>query len=313
MKNKHELKATLYTRQGCHLCDEAYAMLAKYEFDVTSVDIDDDQDLTARYGNCVPVVVMHGKERFRGRINEVLLRRLIVEGRKTSRHLGVFAKYWEAGKVKTRLAATIGNASASSIYRRCLQHLIGRLEDFADFRTLAFSPPEHQADFESLVANDWELWPQPGGNLGQRMQKFFAHAFSRGARQVVLMGSDSPTMPLEYLHEAYRRLETHRVVLGPACDGGYYLVGASTGTLPIFDGVDWGTSAVWNQTIERIKQSQLTFSCLNPWYDVDDYSDLVRLHNELLKLVEVDDSWRELLQTVEVVLQEQKTRYNIAN
>ena len=302
MKNKHELTATLYTRRGCHLCDQAYAMLAKYKFGVTSVYIDDDQELTARYGNCVPVVVIHGKERFRGRINEVLLRRLMIQGRKKLRHLGIFAKYWEAGKVKTRLAATIGNVPASSVYRRCLQHLTGRLENFADFRTLAFSPPERRTDFGSLVAKDWQLWPQPEGDLGQRMQNFFAHAFSQGSQRVVLIGSDSPTIPLEYLHEAYRRLETHRVVLGPARDGGYYLIGASTDTLPIFDGVDWGTPAVWSQTIERINQSRLTFSCLKPWYDVDEYSDLIRLRDELLKLVEVDDSWHELLQTVEVVL-----------
>jgi glutaredoxin len=72
-----KVEATLYTRQGCHLCDEAAAALARHGLGVTKVDIDSDPELTSRYTNCVPVVMIDGKERFRGRVDEMLLRRLL--------------------------------------------------------------------------------------------------------------------------------------------------------------------------------------------------------------------------------------------
>ena len=80
----HSLAATLYTRHGCHLCDDAHALLRRYGFDITPVDIDADPRLRERYDECVPVVVVNGRERFRGKVSEVLLRRLVEASRETA-------------------------------------------------------------------------------------------------------------------------------------------------------------------------------------------------------------------------------------
>jgi glycosyltransferase A (GT-A) superfamily protein (DUF2064 family) len=91
--------------------------------------------------------------------------------------LGMFAKYWEPGSVKTRLAAAIGDEAASSLYRRFVLTLLSRFEGIGQRRVLAYTPPERRAEFESLVADGWLLAAQGDGDLGQRMQHYFAEAF----------------------------------------------------------------------------------------------------------------------------------------
>ena len=215
---------------------------------------------------------------------------------------GIFAKYWEPGKVKTRLAAHIGKAGASQVYRSFITTMLRRFCNAATVRIVAFTPPEHESEFRKIVDENWLVIPQTSGNLGQRMRAYFEQAFARGASQAVLVGSDSPSLPTETVTQAFCLLETKPVVLGPTTDGGYYLVGASTEVPPIFDDIDWSSSRVWQQTVDCLERNVVDFAVLPEWYDVDDLDDLRRLNNELTQLKQSDHSWKELAEIVRQTL-----------
>lgn len=200
-----------------------------------------------------------------------------------SQRLGVFAKYWEPGKVKTRLAASLGDVKAARIYQAFVAATIARLNAVAASRILAYSPADEQthAAFEAANMGDWSIIPQSSGNLGQRMANYFDQQFQAGAERVVLLGTDSPNVPLVEVHEAFEHLKTDDVVLGPTEDGGYYLVGAARRTPRIFDNIPWSTSEVWPATLARLRQSGVSYAALDPWYDVDEVFDLHRLIEDL--------------------------------
>lgn len=197
--------------------------------------------------------------------------------------VGIFAKYWEPGQVKTRLAASIGQAEAAKLYRAFVETLLDRFGQAPYRRVLAYWPSERARQFEEVAGDRWHLEAQSAGNLGQRMTDYFANAAAAGATRTVLIGSDSPTLPLEIFEVAFRALESVDVVLGPSEDGGYYLVGVSRSVTSIFDGVEWSSSRVFEQTVKNISQSKLTWSALPTFYDIDDLSDLERLKDELCR------------------------------
>lgn len=213
----------------------------------------------------------------------------------------MFAKYWEPGAVKTRLANDIGTLPASRVYRGLLVAALRRLEYLADRRVLAFSPADRRQEFAALLAETacrWSLEVQGGGDLGARMDRYFATSFLSGARRVVLIGSDSPTFPPEWIERAFELLADFPVVLGPAADGGYYLIGAAEVVPPVFAGVDWSSPAVWQQTISKLTVAAWPYATLPPWYDVDDVHDLRRLTAELAEFPETDVVAQELAETI---------------
>jgi rSAM/selenodomain-associated transferase 1 len=209
------------------------------------------------------------------------------------RQLGVFAKYWEPGQVKTRLAAGVGAQRAADLYRSFLETVLVRFgQPLSDptameparpdcHRVLAYAPPQRREDFERLAAGQWQLEPQADGDLGTRMRAYFENALRNGYDQVLLIGSDAPTLPAERIVEAFAALERAAVVLGPAGDGGYYLVGARERTPDIFDKIHWGSAEVWDQTLHRLRATATPFATLDPWYDVDDETGLKRLQLQL--------------------------------
>lgn len=197
------------------------------------------------------------------------------------RQLGVFAKFWAPGEVKSRLAADIGAEQAARLHAVFVRTLLARFAETAERRVLAFSPPERRPEFEALAAEAWLLEPQISGDLGRRMRHYFDSAFAAGAKRVVLIGSDAPTLPADYLETAFERLAAYPVVLGPASDGGYYLVGAADRSPPIFDSISWSQSTVFAETVAALETARLEYSTLPGWYDVDRQDDLKRLHDEL--------------------------------
>jgi hypothetical protein len=212
--------------------------------------------------------------------------------------LGIFAKYWEAGQVKTRLAETEGAVRAAALYREFLRTSLQRFSGSTEKCVLAFTPRDRRNEFADLAGDDWELQTQADGDLGQRMKHFFAEAFHGGARQVVLIGSDTPTMPLDILRQAFAALDAPGVVLGPTSDGGYYLVGASRVVPDIFDGISWSTENVWTQTTERLTAADVAFHELPMWYDIDDRESLARLRQELTGHLPQDQDFADLRQVV---------------
>lgn len=214
------------------------------------------------------------------------------------KQLGIFAKYWQAGAVKTRLARAIGADAASELYRVFVETLLLRFQAVADRRALCYWPPQRQGEFAALAGSAWTLDQQSDGQLGHRMSCFFDKSLNAGYTRTVLIGSDSPTLPGDYLDRAFRLLRTHSVVLGPTSDGGYYLVGAAGEVPPIFENVAWSTPRVWQQTVAALHDAAIPFAELPPWYDIDEKQDLTRLREELVELARKSPVWRELFQAV---------------
>jgi rSAM/selenodomain-associated transferase 1 len=195
----------------------------------------------------------------------------------------MFAKYWEPGRAKTRLAATIGDDAAAELARLFLETLLLRFQDVADTRVVAFTPPQRREAFSAIAPAAWQLEPQGEGDLGQRMRRFLDGSLRDGAGRVVLIGSDSPTLEASLIQQAFQRLADHDVVLGPSTDGGYYLIGVADRVPDLFEGIAWSTPRVWDQTVERLERIGCRYATLPLWYDVDQQSDLARLCEDLAR------------------------------
>jgi rSAM/selenodomain-associated transferase 1 len=187
--------------------------------------------------------------------------------------LGILAKAPEVGRVKTRLAAVAGPDVAAGIGHAFLLDSLDRFAEFPASRLVLYDPPQAHEFFRSIAGHRYELRPQAVGDLGQRLECFFAQEFDSGASAVVAVGSDSPTLPTSLLTQAFDALASVDVVLGPATDGGYYLLGCSRPLGCIFENISWSSSEVLGQTIERLRANQARFALLDPWYDVDTWDD----------------------------------------
>jgi rSAM/selenodomain-associated transferase 1 len=188
------------------------------------------------------------------------------------RVLGLFAKWPAPGRTKTRLVAT--NPALGALAARAF--LCDSLDRFGVIdarRVLAFEPPIALTDFAGLAAGRFELEPQGPGDLGARLSAYFARQVAGGARAIIAVGSDSPTVPIEFIEQAFTALETADVVIGPATDGGYYLIGCGRRVPPVFNGIRWGQSVVLAETLARLTDPNWRVALLPPWYDVDTADD----------------------------------------
>src|SRR5262245_5935277 len=217
--------------------------------------------------------------------------------------LGMFAKFWTPGEVKTRLAASLGPEWAAAIHRQFVEVLLARFDGTGDERIIAFTPSGAGTEFRGLAGGHWQVAAQADGDLGCRMRAFFERSLAQFDR-VVLIGSDSPDLPQSYVEEAFAALQSRDAVLGPASDGGYYLVGAAQQTPPIFDGIDWGTERVWTQTIERLRAAAGNWHELPPWFDVDDRDGLESLFGRLARGSDSDPQLATLYKRLQGLLRE---------
>lgn len=196
--------------------------------------------------------------------------------------LGLFVKHPTAGHVKTRLVPALGPDAAAALYAAFTEDVVARFRQVAARRVLAFGPDDAAAreHFQQLAAGNYELWPQPDGSLGERLHAFF-HTHLATADRAVVIGSDSPTLPAEFAARALELLGERDCILGPAADGGYYLIALRRPSPALFEGIDWGTPRVLEQTVERLQQAGLSLHLLPVWYDVDTPDDLAFLRGDL--------------------------------
>jgi uncharacterized protein len=185
------------------------------------------------------------------------------------------ARYPAPGRVKTRLARALGAELACRLYGAFVLDLADRLRRLPYRVTWAYEPAE--APFADLVPGDRSR-PQEGRDLGERMACAVAAEFRDGPGPVLVIGADVPHVSAAALSEAVTALRRDAdVVLGPAADGGYYLIGVTAPAPPLFDGLPWGTSRVLDATLARARSVGLRSSLLAPGFDVDVEEDLDRL------------------------------------
>ncbi len=193
--------------------------------------------------------------------------------------LMIFAKNPELGKVKTRLAKTIGNEKALMIYVKLLEHTHAVADRvFAD-KAVFYS--DKVQEFDILDYYKFPKFLQKGKDLGERMERAFGQAFAQDYDKVVIIGSDCIEITTEIIEDALTALDDHNVVIGPALDGGYYLLGMDRHYPHLFKGKAWSTPDVLLDTILDIKKLKLSYSLLPTLSDVDEEKDLGVLRKHL--------------------------------
>ncbi len=145
---------------------------------------------------------------------------------------------------------------------------------------LVVTPDERVSDMGKLVAAG-ECWPQGSGDLGRRLARATDRAFGAGAEGVLLLGADSPTLPVSFLATAAANLSRHQAVLGPSEDGGYYLLGLRQPLPALLERIDWGGEKVADQTRQRAAAAGIDLWELPVWYDLDRFDDLKRAVGDL--------------------------------
>jgi hypothetical protein len=207
----------------------------------------------------------------------------------------IFLKYPEAGKVKTRLASKIGPDNAARLYRLFVEATLKRLVDKNRHyeQLLFYTPPERGSKIEAWLGKQMRnaecimqnFYPQIGSDLGERMLNALKTVFSNGAKKAVIIGTDSPSLDKEIIYEAFRLLKDNDIVIGPAADGGYYLIGVSLPALSgPFTGIDWGSKEVFEQTVKGIRKAKASYALLPLHYDVDTLEDLRTLKQEIFRM-----------------------------
>ena len=198
--------------------------------------------------------------------------------------LVIFSRFPRLGRVKTRLEPALGKRGCLELHRALLLDTVEGTRFLCRRHYLYLS--DSTARERARLAEAWRLPSdlivrgQAGADLGERLWEACRQvAAETREKPVVFLGADSPTVPRKYIRQALAQLARRPVVLGPAEDGGYYLIGLSHPRPELFSNLDWGTGKVLDQTLRRLRPEQYTL--LPTWFDVDDGGDLTRLRSEV--------------------------------
>ena len=191
-------------------------------------------------------------------------------------------------QVKTRLQPHLTPDDSLALHRALVADAAALLREVAGQCTLSLevrlSAPLPAGDPMASDLAGLEIGTQQGDDLGERLVHAFQDRLHRGARRVVIIGSDSPTITPEYLLRAFQVLRDHDMVVGPAEDGGYVLIGCSRLRIRPFQGIDWGSDQVMAQTRKKLRRLKISHQLLPPGHDLDTREDLLRTHAALLHL-----------------------------
>ncbi len=187
-----------------------------------------------------------------------------------------------ADKVKTRLIPPLNSEIASELYKSFVLDKIEQLKILGGVhRFLAYTPESSETYFKSIAPKDFTLINQIGSDLGEKLINVSTTLFQQGFKKVVLSDSDTPNLPPELMIDAFRRLDSFDVVLGPCEDGGYYLIGLRSNMPELFREIPWSTASVTEFTTRRAMESHVTLTLLDKWYDIDTVQALSRLKKDL--------------------------------
>jgi len=182
----------------------------------------------------------------------------------------IFTRNPELGKCKTRLAATVGHKTALEIYKFLLEHTVSVTKDLPMDKQVYYSEEIWDNDIWDSAHFHKEL--QQGIDLGERMYRAFEKGFKDGYKKICIIGSDLFDIAEVDIHSAFNSLDTDSYVIGPAEDGGYYLLGMTSFNKALFQDKAWGTRNVLKHTLENLKDEQ--YALLDKRNDVDLYEDI---------------------------------------
>lgn len=184
----------------------------------------------------------------------------------------IFVNNLLPGKVKTRLAKDIGNDQALNIYKYLIAHTIEVTKDIDAAKEVYFS--EFVENKEEWVSNGFQVRLQKGNELGSKMKAAFEDSFKNGYKRVVLVGSDCLEINSQIIIEAFNKLKSTDTVIGPAEDGGFYLVGLSGLVKEIFEDKKWSTNSVLTDTVQTLTDKRVDYCLLKKLPDIDTVEDL---------------------------------------
>lgn len=190
-----------------------------------------------------------------------------------------------AGNVKTRLQPFLSPEQCRRLAEAFLFDALDKVRNLCDRLIIAFAPATEKDYFAGLFFEHLFLIEQRGANLGEKMSNAFECAFRRNSdASALLIGTDSPTFPVEFIERAFTALESKaETVLGKSEDGGFYLIGLRKTTPRLFEYIQWSSPLVYEQTTRNIGQLKINLRLIPEWYDVDAPDDLRRLRDEILK------------------------------
>jgi rSAM/selenodomain-associated transferase 1 len=191
----------------------------------------------------------------------------------------IFVKWPEKGTVKTRLSAALGEDAVLELYKCFVEDIVETVKRTGIRPLIACFPEDAREKIAAWLGDENDYVPQVGADLGTKMSNAFQLVFERGISRAVLIGSDLPDLPAEIISEALSALKRNHAVIGPAKDGGYYLIGFRHDTFSyrIFDGIPWGTPEVLEQTMSIFAKEGLDIYQLPVWRDIDRSEDVVDL------------------------------------
>jgi rSAM/selenodomain-associated transferase 1 len=194
-----------------------------------------------------------------------------------NKRLIIFTRYPEPGKVKTRLISALSAEGATNLHRQMTEHTLSQVRQFC--RTLPVSTQVYfsggkQQDMRNWLGSDLVYQSQGIGDLGSRMVQALSDAFQENLDFVVIIGTDCPGLNADFLTRAFTLGLNHDLILGPALDGGYYLIGLRRFIPELFSGISWSTAEVLQQTVNIALKLGLSVAYLPPLGDVDRPEDL---------------------------------------
>lgn len=187
----------------------------------------------------------------------------------------VFLRAPRLGRVKTRIAATHGAEFALATYQELLRGTLHAISSLPGV-DLRCTPDDAVSEIKSLAQPGWTVSPQGEGDLGERLQRAFTEGFDRGGRRIAIIGTDCPELTAGDIDAAWTALTGSEVVLGPANDGGYWLIGLRAPGGELFRDIEWGGSRVLSQTVQRASRLGLRVHQLRALGDIDTAEDWER-------------------------------------
>ncbi|BAZ31743.1 hypothetical protein NIES4074_42160 [Cylindrospermum sp. NIES-4074] len=195
----------------------------------------------------------------------------------SKQHLIIFTRYPEPGKTKTRLIPALGAVGAANLQRQMTEYTIFQARELQKAAAITVEVRFVGGDLQLMqdwLGDDLVYQPQGDGDLGSRMGRSLFDAFESSAKQVIIIGSDCPGVNCQILATAFEQLQVFDLVLGPAMDGGYYLIGLQRPIPELFLNIEWGTTQVFPRTVDIAQKLKLSPIYLPPLADVDRPEDL---------------------------------------